>query len=167
MYVSQIIMLCAWNLYSDVCQLLNEVKWKSLMSVMTPKWTNFFRCLRHKVTFFSSEVVPNSLWPYGLHSAWNSPGQNTGVGGCSLLQGIFPTQGSNLGLSHYRQIFYQLSYQRSLRILECIAYPFSSGSSRPRNQTGVSCIAGRFFTSCNYTSVKLEGKMGTIIIVTP
>ena len=33
------------------------------------------------------------------------------------------------------------------RILEWVAYPFSSGSSWPRNQTGVSCIAGRFFTS--------------------
>ena len=36
--------------------------------------------------------------PHGLYSPWNSPGQNTGVGGLSLLQGIFPTQGSNPGL---------------------------------------------------------------------
>ena len=36
--------------------------------------------------------------PHGLHSPWNSPGQNTGVGSLSLLQGIFPTQGSNPGL---------------------------------------------------------------------
>ena len=43
----------------------------------------------------------------------NSPGQNTGVGSHSLLQGIFPTQGLNLGLLHYRQIPYQLSYQGS------------------------------------------------------
>ena len=42
---------------------------------------------------------------------WNSPGQNTGVGSLFLLQGIFPTQGSNPGLSHCRQIFYQLSHQ--------------------------------------------------------
>ena len=34
-----------------------------------------------------------TLWPNGLYSPWNSPGQNTGVGICSLLQGIFPTQG--------------------------------------------------------------------------
>ena len=33
------------------------------------------------------------------------------------------------------------------RILELVAFPFSSGSSRPRNQTGVSCIAGGFFTN--------------------
>ena len=37
---------------------------------------------------------------------WNSPGQNTGVGSLSLLQGIFPTQGSNPGLPSCRQILY-------------------------------------------------------------
>ena len=36
-------------------------------------------------------------------------GKNTGVGCYSLLQGIFLTQGSNLGLLHYRQILYHLS----------------------------------------------------------
>ena len=55
-------------------------------------------------------VVFNSLWPHGLSSPWNSPGQNTGVGSLSLCQGIFPTQGSNPGLSHCGQILYQLSY---------------------------------------------------------
>ena len=38
-----------------------------------------------------------------------NPSQNTGVDSHSLLQGIFPTQGSNLGLLHCRQIFYCLS----------------------------------------------------------
>ena len=52
-----------------------------------------------------------TLWPYGLYSPWNSPGQNTGVGRLSLLQGIFPTQGSNPGPLHCRGILYQLSYQ--------------------------------------------------------
>jgi len=80
-------------------------------------------------------------------SSWNSPGQNTGVGKLSLLQGIFPTQGLNPGLLHCRQIFYQLSHKGSPRILEWVSYPFSSGSSQPRNQTMVSCIAGGFFTN--------------------
>ena len=40
-----------------------------------------------------------------------SPGQNTGVGSLSLLQGIFPTQGSNPGLPHCRWIPYQLSHK--------------------------------------------------------
>ena len=91
----------------------------------------------------------DSLRPPGLYSPWNSPGQNTGVGSLSLLQRIFPTQGSNPCLPHCRWILYQLSHKRSPRILEWVAYPFSSGSSPPRNQTRVSCIAGRFFTkSC-------------------
>ena len=76
-----------------------------------------------------------------------SPGQNTGVGSLSLLQGIFPTQETNPGLPHCRQIPYQLNHQRSPRILEWVAYPFFKGSSWPRNQTGVSCIAGGFFTN--------------------
>ena len=54
-----------------------------------------------------------TLWPHGLHSPWNSVGQNTGVGCLSLLQGIFPTQGSNLCLPHCRQILYRLSHQES------------------------------------------------------
>ena len=43
----------------------------------------------------------------------NSPGQNTEMGSHSLLQGIFPTQGSNQGLLHCRWTLYQLSYQGS------------------------------------------------------
>ena len=105
--------------------------------------------------------VTDSLWPHGLyiHSPWNSPGQNTGVGRLFLLQGIFLSQGwegksseikpigSNPGLPRCKWILYQLSHKGSPRILEWVAYPFSSGSSRPRNQTGVSCIAGGFFTN--------------------
>ena len=49
--------------------------------------------------------------PHGLYSPWNSPGQNTGVGSLFLLQGIFPTQGSNPGLPHCRWILQQLSHQ--------------------------------------------------------
>ena len=48
-------------------------------------------------------------------SPWNSPGQNTGVGSLSLLQGIFSTQGSNPGLLHCRRILYQLSHKGSPR----------------------------------------------------
>ena len=46
----------------------------------------------------SRSFVSDSLRPHGLFSPWNSPGQNTGVGGHSLLQGIFPTQRSNPGV---------------------------------------------------------------------
>ena len=49
-----------------------------------------------------------------LPCPWNFPGKNTRVGCHSLLQGIFPTQGSNTGLLHCRQILYHLNHQRSL-----------------------------------------------------
>ena len=81
------------------------------------------------------------------YSPWNSPGQNTGVGSLSLLQGIFLIQGSNPGLPHCRQILYQLSHKGSPRILEWVAYSFSSRSSQPKNRTGVSCITDGFFTN--------------------
>ena len=81
------------------------------------------------------------------YSPWNSPGQNTRVGSLSFLQGIFPIQGSNPGLPHCRWILSQLSHKGSPRILEWVAYPFSSGYSWTRNQTRVSCIAGGFFTN--------------------
>ena len=93
------------------------------------------------------KVMSDSLWPRGLYSPWNSPGQNTGVGSRSLLQGVFPTQGSNPGLLHCGWILHQLSHQGSPRIQEWVAYPFSSRSSWPRNRTGISCIAGGFFTN--------------------
>ena len=67
---------------------------------------------------FSRSVVSNSLWPHGLKYArllcpWDFPGKNTGVGCHFLLQGIFPTQGSNPGLLHCRQTLYPLSHQGS------------------------------------------------------
>ena len=63
----------------------------------------------------SLSVVSDSLRPHRLYSPWNSPGQNTGMGSHSLLQGIFPTQGLNPGLLHCRQTLYQLSHQGQTR----------------------------------------------------
>ena len=75
-----------WSPHFQLCPLLN---WKSLS------------CVR----LFAI------LW----NSPWNSPGQNTRDGSCSLLQGIFPTQGSNPGLWHCRWILSQLSHPRNPR----------------------------------------------------
>ena len=58
-----------------------------LLSVLLPS----FGC-KVKVAQSCPTLRPHGLCP------WNSPGQNTGVGHLSLLQGIFPTQGLNLGL---------------------------------------------------------------------
>ena len=68
----------------------------------------------------SHSVMFNTFRPHGLKPArflcpWNSPGKNTGVGCHSVLQGIFPTQGSNPGLPHCRRILYHLSHQGSLQ----------------------------------------------------
>ena len=83
----------------------------------------------------------------GLLVHGDSPGKNIGVGCHAFFQRIFPIQGWTPGLLNCRQILYCLNHQRSLRILEWVAYPFSWGRSWPRNQTRVSCIAGGFFTS--------------------
>ena len=91
----------------------------------------------------SCSVLSNSLpasWTVAsrLLCPLNS-GKNTGVESCSLLQGIFPTQRSTVA--------FQILGILQARILEWVAYPFSRGSSQPRNWTGVSCIVVRFFTS--------------------
>ena len=85
--------------------------------------------------------------PPGSSVHGDSLGKNNEVGYHALLQGTFPIQGSNPGILYCRQILYHLSHQRNPRILEWVAYPFSRGSSQPRNWTRVSCIAGSFFTS--------------------
>ena len=87
----------------------------------------------------SHSVVSESLQLHGLYSLWNSPGQNTRVGSLSLLQGIFPTQGSNQGFTQCRQILYQLSYQVSPGILESVAYPFSREATQVSSQGLLHC----------------------------
>ena len=101
---------------------------------------------------FNFSVMSNSLRPVDCSTPSSSvhgisPGKNTGVGCHALLQGIFPTQGSNPGLLHCRRILYHLSHWGSPRILGWVTYPFSRGTSWPKNWTGISYIAGGFFTS--------------------
>ena len=85
--------------------------------------------------------------PPGSSVHRDSPCRNTGVGYHALLQGIFPTQGLNPGCPHCGQILYCLSRQGSLRTLKSVAMPSSRRSPQCRNQTGISCIESRFFTS--------------------
>ena len=84
---------------------------------------------------------PINCSPSGSSIHGDSPGKNTGVGCPALLQGILSTQRSNQSLPHCRQILYCLSQQGSPRIQKWVAYPFSRGSSWPRNWTWFSCIA--------------------------
>ena len=121
-----------------------------VIGMWTLKSTMHFPCswgFLWEVKVKVAQLCPTLCHPMHSYSPWNSPGQNTGVGRLSLLQGTFPTQESNPGLLHCMQIPYQLSHRGSPRILEWVAFPFFRGSSWRRNQTGVSCIAGRFFTN--------------------
>ena len=159
-----------------------------LVAMITLIYTQKWKSLSH-VWLFAT--------PWTVYSGLNSPGQNTGGGSLSLLQGIFPTQESNWGLLHCRRILYQQNYQGSsacrgltvfgdgglqevkvkvtqscqtlcnpmdytvhailqARILEWVAFSFSRGSSKPRDWTQVSYIAGRFFTMWPTREVELE-----------
>ena len=76
--------------------------------------------LNHWSTSVSFLVMSDSLWSHGRQPARPlcpliSPGKNTGEGCHPLLQGIFPIQGSNLGLLHCRQMLYHLRHQGSPR----------------------------------------------------
>ena len=86
--------------------------------------------------------MSSSLQPPGLDSPWNSPEDlpNPGIDQIPYCRWI---------LYHLSPRFFTIFpyHQGSPRILEWVAYPFSKGSSWPRNQTRVSCIAGGFFTS--------------------
>ena len=86
----------------------------------------------------SCSVVSDFETPWTVaHQApltMNSSFENTGVGGHSLLQGIFPTQGSKPGLLHYRQSLYRLSHQGSPRSYSKYVRGLRYDSTVPTNQ---------------------------------
>ena len=90
--LSETLLVCSFPLLPNLqcLPIIHGVKWKSLSCV----W------------LFATTCV---IQPARLLCLWNSPGQNIRVGSHSLLQGIFPTQGSNTGLPHCRWILYRLS----------------------------------------------------------
>ena len=114
--------------------------WKYTVPVFIAALLNNSQDMKMKVT--QSSVTLCNPMDYTDHS----PGR-------ILERVVFPFRASsqpsgwNPGLPHCRQILYQLSHKGSPRILEWVAYPFFSGSSWPRNWTGICCIAGRFFTN--------------------
>ena len=113
--------------------------------------------LSHSVV--SDSLRPHGLWPTRLLCSWGFSRQEYWSGLPCPPSGIFPTQGSNPSFPHCRQTLYCLSHQGSPRMLERVAYPFSRGSSQPRNGTGVSCTAGRFLPA------ELSGKPHTGILL--
>ena len=86
-----------------------------ILYIKNPTWwlSETGRKLIHYITKWKSLMVFNSLRPHRLYYTVHGILQNTGVGSLSLLQGIFPTQGSNQGLPCCRWILYQLSHKGS------------------------------------------------------
>ena len=128
-------LLYKWTMSIDFCLFLPYTPWLRFSQLCLVSQSCLMLC------------DPMDCSPSGSSVHRDSSGKNTAVGCHALLQRIFPTQGSNPGLPHCKWILYHLSHQGSPWILEWVAYPFCRGSSWPRNWTGVSCIAGRFFTS--------------------
>ena len=92
--------------------------------------------------------MSDSLQSHGLYSPWNSPSQNTGVGSLSLLQRIFPAQGSNPGLPHCRWFLYQMGHKGSPKILSHSVMSDSlqsHGLYSPWNSPGQNTGVGRLF----------------------
>ena len=118
--------------------MLDGTYWINVMDLLDMIYIDSYSSCSKQVASESRSVVSNSLWPHGLYkesdttawlnwsglyNPWNSPGQDTGVGSLSLLQGIFPTLGLNPGLPLCRWILYPLSHKWSPRILEWVAIP--------------------------------------------
>ena len=85
------------------------------------------RCRRHRFNPWVRKIHGEGNDNHSSILSWSTPWmEEHGEVGChALLQGIFPTQGSNPGLPYCRWILYCLSHQQCLRILEWVAYPFS------------------------------------------
>ena len=117
--------------------------------------------LEHSLTLYIEWVKWKLLsWvalrPHGLYSLWNSPGQNTGVGSLSLLQGIFPTQGSNPGLLHCRQILYQLSHKGSPLYIEVNSKWFKDLDMRHDTIKFLEENMGKIFSDINHSNIFLD-----------
>ena len=104
--------LLAFSLQRAISHMVAKKKKKLIWDSQTQKFQGVFLVTESESE--SCPVVSYTFWLHRLYSPWNCPGQNTGVGSLSHLQGTFPTQGSNSGFPHCRWILYQLSYHGSL-----------------------------------------------------
>ena len=111
--------LCLSNTTAKTYSLERETRsmvkdWLDWLKTIQPKhheWASIV-CASHEVMSGSSQPM-DPLQQARLFCPWNSPGKNTGVDCCALLQGIFLTQGLNSGLPHCGQMLYCLSHQGS------------------------------------------------------
>ena len=97
-----------------------NMKWKStVFPNQNALQLHFGECVSERHSAMSNPLWTHGLLPIRLLCLWDFPCKNTGVGCHSLLQGLFLTQGSNLGFPHYRQILYQLGHLGSPHFGEC------------------------------------------------
>ena len=94
----------------------------------------------------SDSVRPLRPQPTRLPRPWDPPGKNTGVG-CHFLLQYMKVKSESEVTQASSSMVYTVHGILQARILEWVAFPFSRGSSQPRDRTQVSLIAGRFFTS--------------------
>ena len=135
-----------------------------LLELTPPQFQSSFAKEPKSFNSVFTEVMFDKLWKWkvlshvqlfatpGLYSPLNSPDQNTGVGSLSLFRRSYQSRDWThisciAGGFFFFFFFYYLSHQGNPWMLECVADPFSRGSSCPRNRTGVFCITGRFFTN--------------------
>ena len=102
-----------WYTYcTDVCILIHHYHLMSKVYTRIHSWGYIYvLCLTAQSCLTLCDPVDCSLPGSFVHG--DSPGKNTRVGCHALLQGFLPTQGSNPGLSHCRQILYCVSHQGS------------------------------------------------------
>ena len=100
------------SIFPSIRVFFNEValriKWPKYWSFSTSPSNEYSGLISFRTDWFdlfqtseTCSVVSDSLQPHGPYSPWTSPGQNTGVGSLSLLQGIFPTLGSNFAYKQF------------------------------------------------------------------
>ena len=100
----------SWIFFFFLVSFFSFQFWRFLLR--NPKAQRFFPKLYliYTVCLFSllscvQLLQPHGLYPTRLLCPWDFPGKNTGVGCHFLLQGIFPTQGSNPSLLHCSEFF--------------------------------------------------------------
>ena len=91
----------------------------------TPQFLHIIKNTKWSCSVVSDSLRPHGLYPTRLLHPWDFPGKNTGVGCHFLLQGMFPTQGSNPGLLHCRQTLYCLSQQSNTQFRFKSSFPAS------------------------------------------
>ena len=79
-------------------RLLHPLYWQAGSLPLAPPGSAYMYSLCSVPSVMHDSLRPHGLQPTRLLCPWDPPGKNTGAGCCALLQGIFPTRGSNLGL---------------------------------------------------------------------